>query len=189
VESEEIFIDKVGNFDLPHEFVMGMVAVAYTKPMEGHFAKLYSNIDNLKTEVSMLKTTVASHVEENKQLVEVRRNAPDPEKQPLAIPMTPKKDLMIRPQLPPAPRKRVGTPLAREVLKRNLAKQVEKDNATPMIIDESDVEPGRSGKAPRLISPPPSLMHSQYAGDLATTTRGEDNGGDVKARTPKRANV
>jgi len=38
-------------------------------------------IDNLKTEVLTLKTTVASLVEENKMLGEVGRYAPDPEKQ------------------------------------------------------------------------------------------------------------
>jgi len=54
--------------------------------MEGHFAKLYTKIDNLNTEVSPLKTTVASLVEENKMMGEVRGNAPDPELQPPAKP-------------------------------------------------------------------------------------------------------
>jgi len=75
-----------------------IVGTAVIKVMEAHFAKLYSKIDNLKTEVSTLKTTVASLVEENKKLGEVRGNAPDPEKQPPAMPMTPKNDLTIRPR-------------------------------------------------------------------------------------------
>jgi len=110
---------------------------------------------------------------------EVRGNAPDPELQPPAPPCTPKKDLMIRP-LPvlPAPRKRAGTPLAREVTTRNWAKQVESDNATPMNIDESDAEPGRPGKAPRLTSPPPSFMHSRHAGASATVIGREDDRGE-----------
>jgi hypothetical protein len=93
-----------------------IVGTAVIKVMEGHFAKLYSKIDNLKTEVSMLKTTVASLVEENKKLGEVRGNAPDPEMQPSATPATPKKDLTIRPRPQIQARKRVGTPLAREIL-------------------------------------------------------------------------
>jgi hypothetical protein len=72
----------------------------------------------------------------------------------------------------------VGTPLAREVLTRNWARQVAKDNATPMIIDESDAEPGRPGKALRLTSPPPSLMHSRYAGASAMAKRREDDRGE-----------
>jgi len=66
---------------------------------------------------------------------------------------------------------------AREVTTRNWVKQVEKDNVTPMNIDESDAEPGRPGKAPRLTSPPPTLMHSRYAGASAMVKRGEDDRG------------
>jgi hypothetical protein len=47
-----------------------------------------------------------------------------------------------------------------------------------MNIDESHVEPGRPGKAPRLTSPPPTLMHSQYAGASATVKRREDDRGE-----------
>ena len=63
-----------------------MVGKAFISVMEGHFEKLYSKMDNLKTEVSTLKTTVASLVEENKKMGEVRGNAPDPELQPPATP-------------------------------------------------------------------------------------------------------
>jgi len=164
---------------LPVEIVEELVGRAFISVMEGHFAKLYTKIDNLKTEVSTLTTTVASLVEENKKMSEVRGNAPDPELQPPTTPRTPTKDLTIRPRpVLPAPRKRVGTPLAREVTTRNWAKQVEKDNATPMNIDESDAEPGRPGKVPRLTSPPPSLMHSRHAGASATVIGREDDRGE-----------
>jgi len=171
--------DKNQQEDLPVEIVEELVGRAFISVMEGHFAKLYMKIDNLKTEVSTLKTTVASLVEENKKMGEVRGNAPDPELQPPATPRTPKKDLMIRlrPVLP-AQWKRVGTPLAREVTTQNWAKQVEKNNATLMNIDESDAESGRPGKAPRLTSPPPSLMHSQHAGASATVIGREDDRGE-----------
>jgi len=166
------------DLEMPHDVAEKIVGTAVIKVMEGHFAKLYSKIDNLKTEVSTLKTTVASLVEENKKLGEVRGNAPDPEKQPPATPATPKKDLTIRPRLQLQPRKRAGTPLAKEILTQNWEKQVEKDDATLMHIDESDAEPGRPGKARRLTSPPPTLMHSRYAGASATVKRREDDRGE-----------
>jgi hypothetical protein len=144
-QSEEISITKDGNIDLSHDAAMNMVSMAYIKAMDGNFAKLYLKIDNLKTEVSTLKTTVASLVKENNKLGEVRRNAPDPEKQPPVTPRTPVKDLTIRPAQPPALRRRVEKPLARKILKQNLVKQVESDNAMPMSIDESDVEPRKPG--------------------------------------------
>jgi len=177
--SKEVFTNEDQQEDLPIEIVEELVGKAFISVMEGHFAKLYTKMDNLKTEVSMLKTTVASLVEENKKIGEVRGNAPDPELQPPATPQTPKKDLTIRPRpVLPAPRKWVGTPLAREIMTQNWAKQVE-DNATPMNIDELDAEPGRPGKAPRLISPaPPSLMHSRHAGASATVIGREDDRGE-----------
>jgi len=166
------------DLEMPQDVAEKIVGTAVIKVMEGHFAKLYSKIDNLKTEVSTLKTIVASLVEENKKLGEVGRYVPDPEKQQTTTPQTPKKDLTIRPRPQLQARKRVGTPLAREIITRNWGKQVEKDNATPMNIDESDVEPGRPGKAPRLTSPPPTLMHSRYAGASATVKRREDDRGE-----------
>ena len=180
---EEAYANKSDDLDMPQDMVEKIVGTAVTKVMEGHFATLYSKIDNLKTEVSTLKTTVASLVEEYKKLGEVRGNAPDPEMQPpttpAPVPTTPKKDLTIRPRpVLPAQRKRVGMALAREITTRNWAKQVEKDNAMPMNIDESDVEPGRPGKAPRLTSPQPTLMHSRYAGASATVKRREDDRGE-----------
>jgi len=175
---EEACADESDDLDMPQDMAEKIVGMAVIKVMEGHFAKLYSKIDNLKTEVSTLKTTVASLVEENKKLGEVRGNAPDPEMQPPATPTTPKKDLTIRSRPQLQPRKRVGTPLAREILTRNWEKQVEKDNATPMNIDESDANQGRLCKAPRLTSPPPTLMHSRYAGALATVKRREDDSGE-----------
>jgi hypothetical protein len=63
---EEAYADKGDdNLDMPRNIAEKIVGTAVIKVMEGHFPKLYLKIDNLKTEVSTLKTTVASHVEEN----------------------------------------------------------------------------------------------------------------------------
>ena len=176
---ETVYADEGDDdLDMPQDMAEKIVGTAVIKVMEGHFAKLYSKINNLKTEVSTLKITVASLVEENKKLGEVRGNVPDLEKQPPATPATPKQDLMIRPRPQLQTCKRVGTPFTREVTTRNWAKQVEKDNATPMNIDELDAEPERPGKALRLTSPPPTLMHSQYAGASAMAKRREDDRGE-----------
>jgi hypothetical protein len=103
MKSEEIFICKDGNIDLSYETAMGMVATACIKAIDGHFTKLYSKIDNLKCKVKTLKTTVKSLAEENKKLGEVKgENTSDPEKQPPVTAVTPTKNLMISPALPPA---------------------------------------------------------------------------------------
>jgi len=60
---------------LPIEIVEKLVGKAFISVMEGHFAKLYTKIDNLKTDGSTLRTMVTSHVEGNKSLGEVRGNA------------------------------------------------------------------------------------------------------------------
>ena len=177
--SESLFENEEQEIEnMSQDVAEKIVGTAVIKVMEGHFAKLYSKINNLKTEGSMLKTTVASLVEENKKLGEVRRHAPDLEMQQQMTPQTPKKDLTIRPRQQFQLFKRVGTPLAREILTRNWEKKVEKDNATPMNIDESDAEPGRPGKAPRLISPPATLMYSRYAGASATVKGWENDRGE-----------
>jgi len=72
--------------EIPIEIGEELVSKAFISVVEGHFATLYSKIDNLKTEVSTLKTTVVSLVEENKMLGEVGRHAPDPEKQQTMTP-------------------------------------------------------------------------------------------------------
>jgi len=114
---ETVYADEGDDdLDMPQDMAEKIVGMAVIKVMEGHFAKLYSKIDNLKSEVSTLKTTVTSVVEENKKLGKVRGNAPDPEMQPPTTPKTPKKDFTIRPRPQLQPRKRVGTPLAREIL-------------------------------------------------------------------------
>jgi len=109
-----VYADEGDDYlDMPQDMAEKIVGTAVIKVMEGHFAKLYLKINNLKTEVSTLKTTVASLVEENKKMDEVRGNAPDPDLQPPATPRTPTKDLTIRPRpVLPAQRKRVGTALA-----------------------------------------------------------------------------
>jgi len=155
--SEKVFTDEDRQEELPIGIVEELVGKAFISVMEGHFAKLYTKIDNLNTEVSTLKTIVASLVEENKKMGEVRGDAPDPELQPPATPRTPTKHLTIRPRpVLPALRMRVGTPLVEEIITRNWPKRVESYNVRPMSIDELDAEPGRPGKAPRLTSPPPS---------------------------------
>jgi hypothetical protein len=85
---------------------------------------------------------VESLVEENSKSGKVRGNVPDPEKKPPTMPTTSKKNLMMRLALPLAPQKRTGTPLAREILKRNLAKRVEENNTESMNTDQSNVKPG-----------------------------------------------
>jgi hypothetical protein len=47
---------------------------------------------------------ITAHLaEEHTMLGNIRRNASDPEKEPPAIPRTPKKHPTIRPALPPSP--------------------------------------------------------------------------------------
>jgi len=75
--SEKVFTDEDEALDMPQDMIEMIVRMAVIKVMEGHFAKLYSKINNLKTEVSTLKTTIGSLVEENKKLGEVRGNVPD----------------------------------------------------------------------------------------------------------------
>ncbi|KAF8536372.1 hypothetical protein BDD12DRAFT_890324 [Trichophaea hybrida] len=78
-------------------------------------------------------------------------------------PTTPRKEVTIR-LAPPKTLLRVATPLAQEVLKRNLAKRKEKSTSDAMEIDnESAPITGRPGKAPRQHSPTPGLMHSKHA--------------------------
>jgi hypothetical protein len=69
---------------------MEVVGTAFTSGMDGHLAKLYSIIDNLRMEVLTLKPTVSSLVEENKKLGEDRRRVPDPKKQQTILPETPR---------------------------------------------------------------------------------------------------
>jgi len=143
MESESFFEYEEGQIEeMPQNVAEKIVGTAVIKVMEGHFAKLDSKIDNLKTEVSTLKTIVARYLEENTKLCEIGRHAPDPEKRQTMMPRIPKNDLTIkaRPQL--QPHKWVGSTFAREILTGNLENQVERDNATTMIIDESGVEPG-----------------------------------------------
>ena len=123
-----------------------IVRTAFTTVTEKHFAMLYSNIDNQMREVPMLKTTVASLVENNKMLEKVRGNAPDLEMQPPATPPTRKEDLTISPRLPPAPSKRGGSFLFKQVGERYWGKQAEKNNSMPMDIHKSDAEPWQPGK-------------------------------------------
>ena len=50
---------------MPHDMAEKIVGMAVIKVREGHFTKLYSKIDNLKTKVLILNTTEARLVEEN----------------------------------------------------------------------------------------------------------------------------
>jgi hypothetical protein len=96
--SEKVFTDEDQHEDMPIKIVEGLVGKAFISAIEGHLAKLYSKIDNLKTEVSTLKTIVGSLVEENKKLGEVGRHAPDPEIRQTTTPLTPTQELTIRPR-------------------------------------------------------------------------------------------
>jgi hypothetical protein len=154
---EEAYADEGDDdLDMPQDIAEKIVGMAVIKVMEGHFVKLYSKIDNLKTDASMVKATVASLVEENKKLCEVRGNAPDPEMQPPVTPEISKKDLTIRPRPSVQTQMRVKIPLAREVITRNCVKRVEEDNLTPMNIGDLYAEPGQPGNAPTLTFTPPS---------------------------------
>jgi len=53
------------HLDMPHDMAEKIVGMAVIKVREGHFTKLYSKIDNLKTKVLILNTTEARLVEEN----------------------------------------------------------------------------------------------------------------------------
>jgi hypothetical protein len=106
-------------------------------------------------DILALKTTVANLAQENTKLGNIRRNAPDPEKQPLAIPRTPKSILQLG-QHYHQHQRRVRTPLATAVFEWNLPMKVEKGNAMPMNINNSDAEPRKLDKALQVISPPPS---------------------------------
>jgi len=57
IESEKVFTEKDHLSEMPQEVAKEMVGTAFIKAMDGQFAKLYSKIDNLKMEVSTLKTT------------------------------------------------------------------------------------------------------------------------------------
>jgi hypothetical protein len=80
---------------MTHEIAKEMGGEAFTKSMERHFIKVYSTIDNLKTEMSSLTLSVANLVEEHKKSGKVRGNVPDLELQPPVMPRTATKDLTI----------------------------------------------------------------------------------------------
>jgi len=78
MESKKVSTDKDEFLEMPPEVAMELVRTAFTKVLDGHFAKLYLKINNLKMEVLTLNTTVASLVEENKKLGRIGGFAPDP---------------------------------------------------------------------------------------------------------------
>jgi hypothetical protein len=78
-------------------------------------------------------------------------------------------------------------PLATKVLKGNLAKRKEVSRSeAEMDIDDNQPERvvGRPSKAPRIISPPKSLMHSRH-GELAVKVRSEHREEDGRAQARK----
>jgi hypothetical protein len=76
LEDEEQMIEE-----MPQDVAEKIVGTVVIKGMEGHFAQLNPKINNLKKDVSTIKTTVASLVEENKKLGKVRRHVPASEMQ------------------------------------------------------------------------------------------------------------
>jgi len=75
--SEEVITSKGGLTDMAEDTAQKMVSSAFLKVMDRHFAKLYSKIDILIKEMSMLKASVASLVEENKKLTKLKGIEPD----------------------------------------------------------------------------------------------------------------
>jgi hypothetical protein len=94
---------------MPIEILEEFVSEALIFVMEGHLTRLNSKINNLRMQLSMLNTTVASHVEEHTRLCNVGRHAPDREKQQTTISRTPLQDftIILRQQL--ESHTRVGT--------------------------------------------------------------------------------
>ncbi|KAF8533224.1 hypothetical protein BDD12DRAFT_899886 [Trichophaea hybrida] len=83
-------------------------------------------------------------------------------------PTTPRKEISIR-QAPPKAPTRVVTPLAQQVLKRNMAKRKERSGSEAMDTDtDNDSAPitGRPVKAPRQLSPTPNLEHLRNATEV-----------------------
>jgi hypothetical protein len=63
---EKAYADESDDeLDMPQDMAEKIVGMAVIKFMDGQFAKLYSKIDILKTEVLMVKTTVARLGKEN----------------------------------------------------------------------------------------------------------------------------
>ncbi|KAF8533263.1 hypothetical protein BDD12DRAFT_899808 [Trichophaea hybrida] len=128
---------------------------------------LRQRVDDLEGRNRMLETTVET------QLVEVKKAKQEKElaaaTQVVTPPTTPRKDVAIRPASPKTP-SRAATPLAQQVLKRNMAKRKERSQSEAMEVDCDDnlnentaPATGRPAMAPRQSSPTPSLMHSRHA--------------------------
>jgi hypothetical protein len=71
VDSEEIFVDKDSDTGVSHDAALNIVSAADIKALEGHFAELYTKMNNLMSEVKMLKSAVECLVEENKKWVKL----------------------------------------------------------------------------------------------------------------------
>jgi hypothetical protein len=80
-------------------------------------------------------------------------------------PPIPTKEITILPSppTPPTPRKSIATPLARERMKRIMAKLMEGGSDAVGIDNDSVALVGRATQAPRTASLPPTLMHPKHA--------------------------
>ncbi|KAF8537821.1 hypothetical protein BDD12DRAFT_911208 [Trichophaea hybrida] len=125
---------------------------------------LREEIRSLKKQVEEVKTTVGILLKEQKAMqVEL-----DGLRASAVAPTPPEKKKMIRP-----------TPT--QVLKRNLAKRKEESRREAETDSEQEHVEGRPSKAPRIVSPPKSLMYSKHAvGAGAVEQKRED--GRAQAR-------
>ncbi|KAF8541998.1 hypothetical protein BDD12DRAFT_442170 [Trichophaea hybrida] len=132
---------------------------------------LREEIRSLKKQVEEVKTTVGILLKEQKAMqVEL-----DGLRASAVAPTPPEKKKMIRPTPTPV------VPLATQVLKRNLAKRKEESRREAETDSEQEHVEGRPSKAPRIVSPPKSLMYSKHAvGAGAVEQKRED--GRAQAR-------
>ncbi|KAF8540314.1 hypothetical protein BDD12DRAFT_880708 [Trichophaea hybrida] len=127
---------------------------------------LRQRVDYLEGKNRKLETTVETLLVEVQKVEEGRKLAAAT--QVVTPPTTPGKEVTFRP-VPPKTPSRATTPLAQQVLKRNMAKRKERSRSEAMEIDcdhnlNENTAPatGRPAKAPRQSSSTPSLMHSSH---------------------------
>ncbi|KAF8538189.1 hypothetical protein BDD12DRAFT_843674, partial [Trichophaea hybrida] len=123
------------------------------KELQENDTNLPEEIGNLKKQVEELKTTVGILLEEQKTMWEESERLCSS----AVAPTPPERKKTIRPTPTPV------VPLVTQVLKRNLAKRKEESRSEAATTNEQERVEGRPSKAPRIVSPPKSLMHSEHA--------------------------
>lgn len=145
-----------------HNMALTTKFVTYLERLMDANEKQTRQIDGLEREVAVLK-------EELKMKRETRGHGLDPEKlQPAEPKKTTEEGQSAEPMANRGPRHRGEKPLVRQVLERNLGKQVECDKVEPMDIDEmveneKGVDAMKRAEAPMIISSLDSLRFSQHA--------------------------